>query len=238
MITVAGGTGRLGSRVVTRLRSQGYDVHALGSRDGDLRRITPDALRGASLVVSSVTGFPDQSPVDVDRDGNAALFEAAAAIGAEVVYVSVAQAAPESPMELFRIKYATEELLRRSSTKWTIIRPDGFVETWVEILEQTAGRSRRPLVFGRGDNPFAWVSVETVADEVVRAVLDPGLRGSTLTVSGPESFSVDALARRVMADHGWPGEPRHVPRAALHVMGVLPGKPGRMARASLAMDEV
>jgi hypothetical protein len=41
-----------------------------------------------------------------------------------------------------------------------------------------------------------------------------------------------------MADHGWPGEPRHVPRAALHGMGQLPGKPGRMARASLAMDEV
>jgi uncharacterized protein YbjT (DUF2867 family) len=120
---------------------------------------------------------------------------AAATAGVDVVFVSVAQAAPDSPLELARMKYAAEELLRAGTAKWTILRPDGFIETWVEILEQTAARSKRPLVVGRGDNPFAWASVETAADEVVRAVLDPSLRGQTLDVRGPERYTVGTPSR-------------------------------------------
>ena len=119
--------------------------------------------------------------------------------------VSVAQAAPDSPLELARAKYAAEELLRGSRAKWTIVRPDGFLETWTEIFEQTAGKSGRPLVFGRGDHPFAWLSVETVADEVARAALDPSLRGRTIPVLGPSAFSLEDLARRVMATTGGTG---------------------------------
>ncbi|MEO5651972.1 MAG: hypothetical protein ABIN79_05700, partial [Marmoricola sp.] len=119
---------------------------------------------------------------------------------------------------------------------WTIIRPDAFEETWVEILEQTAGRRCRPVVFGRGDNPFAWAPVDDVASAVVGAVLDPRRRGQTIDVQGPDPRTLEQLARGVMTAHGWRGEPRHVPRSALHLMALLPGQPGRMAKASLAMD--
>ena len=86
---------------------------------------------------------------------------------------------------LFRIKYAAEEHLRRSGAQWTIIRPDAFEETWVQILEQTAGRRGRPIVFGRGDNPFAWTTVDAVAAQVVRAVLEPELRVRPSTSQDP-----------------------------------------------------
>jgi uncharacterized protein YbjT (DUF2867 family) len=239
MILVAGATGRLGSLVVERLEAQGHRVRALSHHiDGDLRRISAESFDGVSVVVSAVTGFPTQAPGDVDRDGNAALVDAAERVGADVVLVSVYGASPESPMELFRMKHAAEEHLRRSGCAWTIIRPDAFEETWVEILEQTAGSRGRPLVFGRGDNPFAWVSVDNVAAEVVRAVADPSMRGRTLDVRGPQAQTLDQLARRVMSEHGWEGDPRHVPRAILHLMSVIPGKQGRLAQASLAMDIV
>ncbi|MEO5654058.1 MAG: NAD(P)H-binding protein, partial [Marmoricola sp.] len=157
MFLVAGGTGRLGSRVVDLLETRGAAVHALSRHaDGDLRDVADHALAGVSVAVSCVTGFPRQAPEAVDRDGNIALIDAAARAGADVVLVSVLGAAPDSPMQLFRMKYAAEEHLRRSGVGWTIIRPDAFEETWVEILEQTAGRRCRPVVFGRGDNPFAW----------------------------------------------------------------------------------
>ena len=174
MILVAGGTGRLGTLIVERLEAQGHRVRALSHHsDGDLRRITDESLNDVSVVVSAVTGFPAQPPADVDRDGNVALIDAAERAGADVVLVSVLGATADSPMELFRMKHVAEEHLRRSRCGWTIVRPDAFEETWVEILEQTAGRRCRPLVFGRGDNPFAWVSVQTVATEVVRAANDP-----------------------------------------------------------------
>ncbi len=239
MILVAGGTGRLGSLVVERLEAKGMRVRALSHHgDGDLRRITDESLDGVSVVISTVTGFPTQPPKDVDRDGNVALIDAAERVGADVVLVSVFGASTDSPMELFRMKHAAEEHLRRSRSAWTIIRPDAFEETWVEILEQTAGRRQRPLVFGRGDNPFAWVSVKTVAAEVVRAVTDPSMRGRTIDVRGPQQRTLDQLARRVMSDHGWEGDPRHIPRALLHLMSLAPGKQGRLAHASLAMDIV
>jgi uncharacterized protein YbjT (DUF2867 family) len=174
----------------------------------------------------------------VDLAGNVALIDAAAHTRAAVVLVSVLGASPHSPMELFRIKHAAEEHLRRSGVPWTIIRPDAFEETWVQILERTAGRTRRPVVFGRGDNPFAWTPVETVATQVVRAVLDPQLRGRTIDVAGPDPRTLEQLAREVMLAHGWQGDPRHVPRAALQLMALLPGQPGRMAKASLAMDVI
>jgi NADH dehydrogenase len=239
MILVAGGTGRLGSLVVERLEAEGARVRALShARDGDLRQITNEDLDGVSVVVSAVTGFPTQPPADVDRDGNVALINAAEQAGADVVLVSVLGASADSPMELFRMKHAAEAHLRRSRCLWTIVRPDAFEETWVEILEQTAGRRHRPLVFGRGDNPFAWVSVRAVAAEVARAATDPSMRGHTLDVRGPQRRTLDQLAVRVMEAHGWEGDPRHIPRAILHLMSLAPGKQGRLAHASLAMDIV
>lgn len=237
MFLVAGGSGRLGSRVVDLLQRRGETVHTLSRHaDGDLREITEHALAGISVAISCVTGFPRQAPAAVDRDGNIAFIDAAARAGAEVVLVSVLGAAAHSPMPLFRMKYAAEEHLRRSATPWTIIRPDAFEETWVEILEQTAGRRNRPVVFGRGDRPFAWAPVDAVAAQVVRAALDPQLRGQTIAVKGPDPRTLEQLARGVMHERGWDGEPRHVPRTALHLMALIPGQPGRMAKAALAMD--
>lgn len=237
MFLVAGGTGRLGSCVVDLLTTHGETVRALSRHaDGDLRDIDDHALDGVSVAVSCVTGFPRQAPAGVDRDGNIALIDAAARAGAAVVLVSVLGASPHSPMQLFRMKYAAEEHLCRSGAPWTIIRPDAFEETWVELLEKTAGRRHRPVVFGRGDIPFAWTPVDDVATQVVRAALDPELRGQAIDVTGPNRRTLEQLAKDVMLAHRWPGEPRHVSRAALHAMALAPGQPGRMAKASLAMD--
>ncbi|MEO7421391.1 MAG: NAD(P)H-binding protein [Ornithinibacter sp.] len=237
MILVAGGTGRLGSHVVRLLEMRGESVRSLSRHaDGDLRDIADHALSGVTVVVSCVTGFPGQEPADVDRDGNIALIDAAARAGADVVLVSVLGASAHSPMQLFRMKYAAEEHLRLSGASWTIIRPDAFEETWVEILEKTAGRRNRPVVFGRGDNPFAWTRVDEVAAHVVRAAMEPHLRGQTIVVTGPNPRTLGQLAKTVMLEHGWSGEPRHVPRAALHLMAHVPGQAGRIAKASLAMD--
>lgn len=259
MILVAGGTGRLGSRVANRLSRRGLSVRALSRGTGSghpldagIEVVTCDvrdagavdaAVRGATTVVSAVQGFVGAggvTPRSVDRDGNTHLVDAAERGGADVVLVSVIGAGPDHPMELMRMKYAAEQRLRASSCAWTVVRSEAFAETWVEILEQTAGRSHRPLVFGDGVNPIAWVDVDDVAALVERAVVEPGLRGQTLEIAGPEPIGLEALARTVMAAHDWPGTPRRVPRAALQVLartvGVVRPQLGRQVRASLAMD--
>lgn len=261
MILVAGGTGRLGTLLVERLRRRGLAVRVL-TRDpqravhlgGDVSVVTGDvrdraslgpALAGVGVVVSAVHGFAGPrgiSPESVDRDGNANLVDATRAAGAELVLVSIVGASPDSPMELLRMKHAAEEHASASGVSTTVVRGTAFVELWAELLRQTAGRSGRPLVFGRGDNPINFVSVGDVAALVDLAVTDRAARGQALEIGGPENLTFNQLARAVQAADGRTGDPRHVPRPMLHLMAQTVGrlKPelGRQARAALAMDSV
>jgi uncharacterized protein YbjT (DUF2867 family) len=259
-VLVAGGTGRLGTLVVTALAARGMDVRVL-TRDlhraahlagahvetvlGDVRdssSLAPAAV-GVDVVVSAVHGFAGPggvTPASVDRDGNVHLIEAARAAGADMVLMSGVGAAPNSAMELFRMKHAAEEALTASGVPATIVRATAFLELWIDLLGSTAGRSNRPLVIGRGQNPINFVSVGDVAALVERVVTDPASRGQTFQIGGPDNLTLDQLARMVAAHRGGSKPPRHVPRAALHAMAATAGRVrpelGRQARAALVMD--
>ena len=259
-ILVAGGTGRLGTLVVEALAARGLDVrvltrdprraaHLTGDRveviTGDVRDpvSTTAAVAGADVVVSAVHGFAgpgDGSPATVDRDGNINLIQGARAAGAEVVLLSGVGAAPDSPFELFRMKHAAETALAESGVPATVVRPTAFAELWIDLLTKTAGRSNRPLVFGRGRNPINFVSVRDVAALTDHVITELDARGQTFEIGGPDNLTFTQLARLVAANRGRATNPRHVPRPALHVMAATVGRLrpelGRQARAALAMD--
>lgn len=214
---------------------------------GDVRdpRSLAPAFSGVDTVVSAVHGFVGPrgiSPATVDRDGNANLVGAAAAAGADLVLMSVAGAAADSPMELFRMKHAAERHALASSVPTTTVRATAFAELWIELLRQTAGRSGRPLVFNRGDNPINFVSVVDVAALVERAATDTATRGQTLEIGGPDSYSLNQLAHAVQTADGRTSRPRHLPPAVLQLTAATVGrlKPQirRQARAALAMDHI
>jgi uncharacterized protein YbjT (DUF2867 family) len=260
MILIAGGTGRLGTLLVKRLAGRGHQVRILTrnptraeqlasaqvtvmSADVRDRQSLEPAVAGVEIVVSAVHGFNEparDSLAAVDRDGNTNLLSAARAAGAQFVLVSTVGAAPGSPMELFRMKYMAEQRAAGSEVPCTIVRATAFLELWIELLNQTAGRSGRPLVFGHGQNPINFVSVSDVAALVERAVTDPGMRGETLEIGGPANLTFDQLARAVQTARGGTKAPRHVPRPMLRLMASTVGriKPqlGRQARTALAMD--
>ena len=208
-VVVAGGTGRLGTLVVLGLAARGMDVRVL-TRDphraahlaaGDVEVITCDvrdrtsttaAVAGGEVVVCAVQGLAgpgNGSPATVDRDGNKHLIQAARAAGARAVLMSVAGAAPDSPFELFRMKYAAETYLAASGVPATIVRATAFLELWIDLLTSTAGRSGRPLVFGRGRNPVNFVSVRDVAALVERVVTDQEPQSRTLEIGGPDTLT-------------------------------------------------
>jgi NADH dehydrogenase len=143
-------------------------------------------------------------------------------------------------MDLFRMKHAAERNAAASGLRTTVVRATAFLELWVELLEQTAGRSGRPLVFGRGDNAINFVSVIDVASLVVRAITDPATRGTILEIGGPDNLTFNELANVVQAAGGRTGSPRHIPRPMLRLMAGTVGrmKPdlGRQTRAALVMD--
>jgi NADH dehydrogenase len=257
-VLIAGGTGRLGSVVADRLSSQGVPVRVLTrepARAG--RRTAPGiemvlgdvgsasavqaATRGVSVVVAAVHGFasPTRRALEsVDRDGNRRLIDAAREAGAAVVLLSVVGASPSSPLELFRRKAEAEAFLA-SAGGGTVVRSTAFLELWVEILAGTAGRSRRPLVFGRGRNAVNFVSVADVAAVVGRLVTDPSLRGRTIEIGGPRDLTFDELALLVATRIGGPGIrhlPRAVMRAAAGTVGLVRPALRRQLLTALRMD--
>jgi len=260
VILVAGGSGRLGTLIVRRLAARSLCVRVV-TRDrkrtahlepagvevieGDVRDRTSldGAMVGVSTVVSAIHGFGDignVSPASVDRDGNRNLVTAAAAAKANVVLMSIVGASAEHPIELFRMKYAAEEHLRASGTPWTIVRATAFAEFWLDLLDQTAGGSGRPVIFGRGTNPINFVSVSDVAALVEHVVVDPSARGATFQVGGPKNVSFNELAASLQCASGRTAPPRHIPRSMLRLLAAVlgPVRPNRarQMRAAIAMD--
>lgn len=258
MITIVGGTGRLGRLVAAKLVADGEAVRLVGRTrradlpqgtefvEADVRRpdTLPPALAGSSVVVSAVHGLDPasgESPAEVDRDGNLALIAAARAVGADIVLTSVVGAAEDHPMELMRMKAAAERALVDGEPRrvdWTVVRPTAYVEMHADVLRQTAGRSGVPKVFGRGTNLINFVSVQDAAVAVHRAVVDPSLRGHVIEVGGPRNLTMTELAQLLT------GQARvgHIPRAALRAMSLVMGpiRPAqaRLARMALATDTI
>jgi NADH dehydrogenase len=265
MIVVAGGSGRLGRLIVARLLAReqrvvvvvrdvdrarelfGSAVEVVGA-DVRRREGLDAAVAGAETVISVVHGFlggRGAGPEEVDERGNMNLIDATVAVaatataGAQFVLMSVSGAAPDHPLDLFRAKYAAEQHLRASTVAWAIVRAPAYLETWLEILAQTAGTTGRPLVFGRGDQPIPFVSAEEVAHTVIRATTDPSLRGRIVDLVG-EPITMNQLARALQEARHWDGSVRHLPRTLLRIlaMAAVPVSPAfaRQNRAALEMD--
>lgn len=257
MIVVAGGTGRLGRLLVSRLVARGERVRVLtrdprkvSGLDDGVELVAADvrdaaAVRrgvdGAQVVVSAVHGLTSPGgPRAVDRDGNRHLVDAAAQVGADVVLVSVLGAAPDSPVELFRMKHAAEAHLRASGVPATVVAPTAYLELWIHLLATSARRGGRPVVLGRGRSRVNFVSVLDVAALVDAVVSDPDARGRTLPVTGPDNLTLLELAAAVQRSAGRSAAPRTVPPAVIRVVAGSAGRIvpslGRVLRTALAMD--
>lgn len=259
MIAVVGGSGLLGRHVVADLRGRGEAVRVV-VRDADNARallpadvevLTADvrrsaelvtAVTGASVVVSAMHGFlggRGAGPTDVDLRGNKRLIDAAMTTGAAVVLVSVVGAAPDSPLELSRAKFAAEHYLRASGAPFTIVRASAFLETWLRVLAETAGKSGRPLVLGRGEQPISFVSAVDVAEVVGLSATDQSLRGRVVEVTGAP-VTMRELATALQAARGWEGDLRWVPRPVLRILAAVtrPLSPAfaRKSSAAVALD--
>jgi NADH dehydrogenase len=174
----------------------------------------------------------------VDRDGNANLIAAASTVGASFVLVSIVGAAPDSPMELFREKFAAEQCLRQSDLAWTIVRATAYMETWATILD--AGR--KTLVFGRGENPINFVSAGDVAALIEHVVLAPRVRADVIELGGPDNLTFNEFAATLQQVRGRSKPLKHIPRPMLRLMANVsrPLNPAvaRKARAAVLMDTI
>src|SRR5438045_2480103 len=113
-----------------------------------------------------------------------------------------------------------EESLRSSNLEWTIIRPTVFMELWAGIVGDSLIKSGAATIFGRGENPINFVSVQDVARFVDLAMADRRLAGRTLEIGGPQNLTLNEVVEVVevvAANYGRPPKARHIPLTALRV---------------------
>src|SRR5437899_2418145 len=133
-IVVIGGTGLIGSKLVTKLRELGHEALAASPNSG-VNSLTgeglAEALKRASVVVD-VTNSPSWEDAAVMKffetsTRNLLTYEAAAGVGHHVA-LSVVGTERLLASGYFRAKMAQENLIKSSPVPYTIVRATQFFE--------------------------------------------------------------------------------------------------------------
>ncbi len=206
-IVVIGGTGLIGSKVVTKLGERGYEVVAASPNSG-VNTITgeglAEVLEGASVVVdvSNSPSFDDAAVMEFFETSTRNLLnaEAAAGVGHHVV-LSIVGCDRMADSGYMRAKVAQEKLIKEASIPYSIVRATQFFEFFARIADSaTEGNTvRLPPV---GFQPLAADDISTVVSKV--AIGSP-LNG-TVEVAGPEQFRFDEFISRGLSARKDPRE--------------------------------
>ena len=204
-IVVIGGTGLIGSKVVSGLRDQGHEAVAAAPNTG-VNTLTgeglAEALDGADVVVdvSNSPSFADDAVLDFFETSTRNLLaaEAAAGVGHHVV-LSVVGTERLQGSGYFRAKSAQERLVEKSAIPYSIVHATQFFE-FVRSMADAATD---------GDTVhFAPVLFQPIAsDEVAGAVTGVAVGtpvNGTVEIAGPEPFRMDEFFRDALASRGDP----------------------------------
>jgi uncharacterized protein YbjT (DUF2867 family) len=202
-IVVIGGTGLIGSKLVTSLRDQGHEAVPASPRLG-VNTITgeglPEALAGAAVVVdvSNAPSWEDAAVLAFFETSTANLLaaEADAGVGHHVA-LSVVGTDRLAESGYFRAKIAQEKLIREASIPYSIVHATQFFEFAQSIADEATDGDvvRLPSVLIQ---PMA---AEDVAAEVGRIAVGPPVNG-IVEVAGPDQFRLDELIRRRLRKAG------------------------------------
>jgi NADH dehydrogenase len=261
MILIVGASGRLGGAVARRLLADSQPVRAMSRTpeklaalsDAGAEVVVGDLLDAASLqracqgvesVFSAAHAFDGKganTPHTVDDAGVRRLIAAAQAAGVErFTLMSILGARADHPVDLFRAKYLAEQMLKASGLSATILRPSAFMELWLSIIAEPMLKQGRAMIFGRGQNPINFVSVDDVAHFALIALRDPQARGLTIEMGGPDNVSLTEMVTIIERATGKTARRQHIPLVGLRAMSVLarPLKPAfaRQAAAAAYMD--
>src|SRR3982751_5883888 len=193
-IVVIGGSGLVGSKLVTKLREQGHEAVAASPNSG-VNTLTgeglAEALKGSSVAVdvSNSPSWEDSAVMEFFETStrNLLAYEAAAGVGHNVA-LSVVGSERLLESGYFRAKIAQENLIKGSSIPYSIVRATQFFEFVKGIADFSTDGNKVRL-------PSALIqpmAADDVASAVGRVALGSPLNG-TVEVGGPEQFRLDEL---------------------------------------------
>ncbi|MFC4313654.1 SDR family oxidoreductase [Steroidobacter flavus] len=202
-IVVIGGTGLIGSKLVSTLRAKGHEVLA-ASPDSGVNTITgeglPAALAGAQVVVdvANSPSFEDAAVLKFFETAGKNLLAAEERAGVKhhlALSIVGTDRLPDSGY--MRAKVAQEKLIKNSPVPYTILRSTQFFEFIGRIAEESPdGKSLRV-----SDAMFQPIVSDDVVATLAELALGAPVNG-TIEVGGPEQFRIGELVQRVLTAKG------------------------------------
>jgi len=222
-IVVIGGTGLIGSKLVSKLADKGHEGVAASPNSG-VNTLTgeglTEVLEGASVVVdvSNSPSWEDDAVMEFfeTSTGNLLAAESAAGVGHHVA-LSVVGTDRLTESGYFRAKLAQETLIKDSSIPYSIVHATQFFE-FIEGIAADATEGSTVRVPPALIQPMA---ADDVASAVGRVAVGPPLN-HTVEIAGPEQFRLDELVRRVLETRDDPRKVVADPEA--RYFGISPGE--------------
>ncbi|HEX5437798.1 MAG TPA: SDR family oxidoreductase [Gemmatimonadaceae bacterium] len=235
-IVIIGGTGRIGSKVVTCLREHGHEA-VPASPDTGVNTITGEGLdqvlTGAAVVVdvSNSPSFEDVAVMKFFQTSTRNLLaaEAKAGVGHHVA-LSIVGCDRAKDSGYLRAKVAQETLIRDASIPYSIVRATQFFEFFKSIADEaTEGNTVHiPSVL------FQPMAAADVADAVCSVARGKPLNG-IVEVGGPQQFRFDEFIRLGLSARHDPREVVADPHARyfgaeLSERSLVPGPDARLGK--------
>jgi uncharacterized protein YbjT (DUF2867 family) len=202
-IVVIGGTGRIGSLLVSSLRRHGQEAVPAAPETGVdtlTGRGLGDVLTGAQVVVdlANSPSFEDEPAMAFFRTAGRNLLAAEQAAGvAHHIALSIVGADRLPASGYLRAKVAQEKLLTESGLPYSIVRATQFSEFADAITaSMTVGDEVRVP-----DALIQPITADRVASDVARAAVANPLKG-VVNIGGPKKIPFEQMAREVLARQG------------------------------------
>lgn len=202
-IVVIGGTGLIGSKLVTLLRARGHETLAASPNSG-VNTLTGEgldaALAGCDVVVdvANSPSFADDAVLEFFTTSGRNLLAAARRAGVKHhVALSVVGTQRLADSGYFRAKIAQEELIRASGLPYTIVHSTQFFE-FLGGIAASAGQVDTIALSPAFIQPIASDDVAAaLADVVVGAPVN-----GIVEIAGPDRFRLADLVRDYLAVKG------------------------------------
>ncbi|OJA78481.1 NmrA family transcriptional regulator [Burkholderia ubonensis] len=202
-IVVIGGSGLIGSRVVTLLGAAGHQVLAASPRTGVntiMGEGLTDALTDADVVVdvANAPSWEPQAVLDFFRTSARNLGKAEVAAGVRHhVALSIVGCDRMPENGYFAAKVAQEEAIEAAGVPYTIVRATQFMEFIAGIADSgTEGGTVRI-----GDGLFQPIAAEDVAVLLAQIALAGPLNG-TVEIAGPDRAPFAEIVARYLKSVG------------------------------------
>ena len=235
-IVVIGGSGLIGSKLVRKLLEHGHQAVPASPSSGVNTLIgegLAEVLDSAAVVVdvSNSPSFEDAAVLNFFETSTSNLLDAEAAAGVgHHVALSIVGTERLSEGGYFRAKIAQENLIKRSSIQYSIVRATQFFEFELKRIADDATDGNTVRVAPVLIQPMA---AEDVASAVGKISVGSPVNG-IVEVAGPQQFRLDDLIRRFLRERRDPREVITDPQARyfgveLEERTLVPGEDARLA---------